>query len=107
MITKFKNLENKINILLVEFELLQKIQIELELYILNLNQWISNWKEISAIIKKKTYTLNETILLAGIFGCTVKRIGTSSRYNLLIEEKILFSGKLTEIVDYCFSKLIG
>ena len=105
-----QNLNPLIQILsdwLTNYEKIYVIQADLNNSIQKLDNWLARWKEIYAIVRKKSYSLLEAQQLAAIFQCSVLRIGTTSQYNLMNKDnKLLCTGTLGEIVDYCFNKLM-
>ncbi|OKH35697.1 hypothetical protein NIES2119_19565 [[Phormidium ambiguum] IAM M-71] len=97
---------------LTQWNKIYAIQEDLNRSIQKLDNWIVQWKQIYAIrltaryanVCKKSYTLTEATALAAVFGCSVVKVGT--KYNLLKNNKVLFTGSLVAIVDYCFNNLI-
>ena len=80
------------------------IQARLNQSLENLNSWLSRLQQVYAIIRKRTYTVSEVEQLAAIFSCQLVRVRT--RYNLVRNGQVLFTGNLTQTVDYCFNNLI-
>jgi len=92
--------------LLLGYEEINAIQNQLHLELNNLEMWINQWKILYQIIRKKTYTVAETTFFANALGCDVVRVKTKYSLVLISNKKVLFTGVLTEIVDYCFNNLI-
>jgi hypothetical protein len=89
---------------LTQWNQIYAIQEDLNKSIQRLDNWIVQWKQIYAIVRKKSYTLTDATALAAVFGCSVVKVGT--KYNLVKNNKVLFTGTLVAIVDYCFNNLI-
>lgn len=89
---------------LTQWNKIYAIQEDLNKSIQRLDNWIVQWKQIYALVRKKSYTLTDATALAAVFGCSIVKVGT--KYNLLKNNKVLFTGTLVAIVDYCFNNLI-
>ena len=92
---------------LINYEKIYTVQADLNNSVQRLDNWLARWRQIYAIVRKKSYSILEAQQLAAIFQCSVLRIGITSQYNLINKDnKILYTGTLTEIVDYCFNRLM-
>lgn len=98
------NLEKMTSDWLNDYDKIYPIKEDLNNSIQKLDAWILQWKQIYTIVRKKSYTLSDATALAAVFGCSIIRVGT--KYNLVKDGKILFTGTLTLIVNYCFNNLV-
>jgi len=77
---------------------------ELTRVIMLLDNWFSNWQKVNAIVKTKEYTLAELQQLALIYDATI--VPNQTKYNFVINNKVVFTGSIAQNIIFLFDNFI-